>query len=198
MTCEECLHYEVCSLFSKADGANHEYYTYANLSEKCECFKDKSERVHLPCKASDVIFLPWRWNGASGIACLTVLRIVLTEDESYVETDFDSDDYDYFMNYNCGRFWFEDFGIMVFSTKEKAEKALAKMKAEEQNNKCCISQHGDVQYCEYYGAWRCLNPDCKIPVLTSTLVGAHPNGCPYCDKWNSKKAEGEKDNAEIH
>ena len=133
-----------------------------------------------------------------GIACLTVLRIVLTEDESYVETDFDSDDYDYFMNYNCGRFWFEDFGIMVFSTKEKAEKALAKMKAEEQNNKCCISQHGDVQYCEYYGAWRCLNPDCKIPVLTSTLVGAHPNGCPYCDKWNSKKAEGEKDNAEIH
>lgn len=58
------------------------------------------------------------------------------------------------------------------------------------HNKCCVSQHGNqMRYCEYYGAWRCKNPDCKIPVLTSTLIGAHPNGCPYYDKWNSKKAE---------
>ncbi len=45
MTCKDCLHYEVCAQFSKADGANHEYYTYANQSEKCECFRDKSESV---------------------------------------------------------------------------------------------------------------------------------------------------------
>lgn len=41
MTCKDnCLHYEVCSQFSKADGANHEYYDYSNQAEKCECFKD--------------------------------------------------------------------------------------------------------------------------------------------------------------
>ena len=125
MVCKDCLHYEVCSQFSKADGANHEYYTYTNLSEKCECFKDKSEWVHPPCKAGDTIFLPWEWNGEKGIARITVLRVVLTENESYIETDFDSDDYDYFMKYNCGLFWFEDFGKIVFTIKEEAEKALA-------------------------------------------------------------------------
>lgn len=41
MTCKDnCLHYEVCSQFSKADGANHEYYDFSNQAEKCECFKD--------------------------------------------------------------------------------------------------------------------------------------------------------------
>lgn len=41
MTCKDnCLHYEVCSQFTKADGANHEYYDFSNQAEKCECFKD--------------------------------------------------------------------------------------------------------------------------------------------------------------
>lgn len=41
MTCKDnCLYYEVCSQFSKADGANHEYYDFSNQAEKCECFKD--------------------------------------------------------------------------------------------------------------------------------------------------------------
>lgn len=64
-------------------------------------------------------------------------------------------------------------------------------------NKCCIFQHGDqVQYCEYRGVWLCKNPDCKSPVLTSTLAGAHPSGCPYYDKWNSKKASEKEENNE--
>lgn len=131
MTCKDCIHYEVCSQFSKADGANHEYYTYANLSEKCECFRNKSQLVRLPFKAGETIFLPWEWNGENGIATITVLRVVLTEDESYIETDFDSDDYDYFMKYNCGLFWFEDFGKIVFTIKEEAEKALKELKERE-------------------------------------------------------------------
>ena len=41
MTCKDnCLHYEVCAQFSKADGANCEYYDFSNQAEKCECFKD--------------------------------------------------------------------------------------------------------------------------------------------------------------
>lgn len=55
MICTDCIHYEVCSQFSKTDGANHEYYTYANQSEKCECFKDKSKLIQLPCKPLPVL-----------------------------------------------------------------------------------------------------------------------------------------------
>lgn len=41
--------------------------------------------------------------------------------------------------------------------------------------------------CEFCSAWFCKNPDCKTPVLTSTLYGARPSGCPIMDKWNSKQ-----------
>lgn len=111
MTCKDCFHYKMCS--------------YGQIGKLCVDFADKAEWVHLPCKAGDTIFLPWEWNGEKGIALITVLRMVLTEDESYIETDFDSDDYDYFMKYNCGRFRFEDFEKIVFTTKEEAEKELA-------------------------------------------------------------------------
>lgn len=110
MVCKDCLYYKMCD--------------YGRIGRLCSDFTDKSEWVHLPCKAGDTIFLPWEWHGESGIARITVLRVVLTENESYIETDFDSDDYDYFMKYNCGLFWFEDFGKIVFAIKEEAEKAL--------------------------------------------------------------------------
>lgn len=43
--------------------------------------------------------------------------------------------------------------------------------------------------CEYDGAWFCKNPDCKSLVLTSTLHGAIPSGCPLFYEWNSKSAQ---------
>ena len=115
MTCEDCLKKELG-------------YCKLNCTEpqRCEDFKDKSEWTHLPCRAGDIIYLPWRWYGDSGVDCIAVLKIVFTESGSYIETDFDSDNYDFLMTYQCGCFWFEDFGKMVFSTKEQAEEALTK------------------------------------------------------------------------
>ena len=48
-----------------------------------------------------------------------------------------------------------------------------------------------TERCEFDATWICKNPDCKSPVLTSTLHGARPSGCPLVDKWNSKKADCE-------
>ena len=120
--CKNCLHYKACLEMAMANNAD-EFNTM--IANKCDDYADRSEWVHLPCKAGDTIFLPWEWHGESGIARITVLRVVLTENESYIEADFDSDDYDYFMKYNCGVFRFGDFGKTVFTTKEEAEKALA-------------------------------------------------------------------------
>ena len=116
MTCKDCIHQTAC--FDWCRGFGQE-------AELCEHFSNKAEWVYMPCKAGDTIFLPWEWHRESGIAQITVLRVVLTENESYIETDFASDDCDYFMKYNCGLFWFEDFGKIVFIIKEEAEKALA-------------------------------------------------------------------------
>lgn len=116
MGCKDCLHRIACLDWCKGFGED---------AKLCEHFSARNEWVHPPCKAGDTIFLPWEWHRKSGIARITVLRVVLTENESYIETDFDSDDYDYFMKYNCGVFRFGDFGKTVFTTKEEAEKALA-------------------------------------------------------------------------
>ena len=67
-----------------------------------------------------------------------------------------------------------------------------------ENKECCI--HDESSFCEYRGTWICKNPDCKTPVLTSTLIGARPSGSPYYDKWNSKKSleERKKEDGSIH
>lgn len=43
---------------------------------------------------------------------------------------------------------------------------------------CCKGTGAPETRCEYDDAWYCKNPDCKTPVLTSTMLGAHPSGCP--------------------
>lgn len=43
---------------------------------------------------------------------------------------------------------------------------------------CCKGTGETGTRCEYDDAWFCKNPDCKSPVLTSTMLGAHPSGCP--------------------
>lgn len=52
---------------------------------------------------------------------------------------------------------------------------------------------GDAE-CEFCTAWYCGNPDCKTPVLTSTLYGAYPSGCPLMDTWNSLSVESDETN----
>lgn len=53
MTCEKhCLHWEVCRL-TPSEYATAKYYTFCNCAEKCECFKDKSKYIELPCKVGD-------------------------------------------------------------------------------------------------------------------------------------------------
>lgn len=64
------------------------------------------------------------------------------------------------------------------------QERIEKRKKELEEVICC-KNYG--KNCEFDGVWLCKNPDCKTPVLTSTLAGAHPSGCPKIDKWNSKK-----------
>ncbi len=47
----------------------------------------------------------------------------------------------------------------------------------------------DGTRCEYDSSWFCRHPACKGPVLTSTLPGARPSGCPKVDEWNRKNED---------
>lgn len=117
MTCKDCIHNEVCSQFSKADGANYDYYTYANLSEKCECFKDKSRLVLLPCKVGDMLYEP---TDRGTISEYEVKAIRLELFSMFVEWDITKGFVWRFIDGICA----EEIGKTVFLTRKSAERAL--------------------------------------------------------------------------
>lgn len=73
-----------------------------------------------------------------------------------------------------------------YQTSKRLFAHIDKRKKELEGKICCKNYDKN---CEYDGVWFCKNPDCKDPVLTSTLPGAHPSGCPKIDKWNYKKED---------
>lgn len=111
MTCKDCFHHEVCSQFSKADGANHEYYSYTNLSEKCECFKDKSRLANLPCKIGDTAYGIRDYNGGKRVMRGKVSEMLFTDDMRLLIV----------IKHICRG----EAGKNIFFTRENAEKALA-------------------------------------------------------------------------
>lgn len=58
-----------------------------------------------------------------------------------------------------------------------------------ENKICCKGDGENIARCEYDSAWFCTNPECKSPILTSTLLGAYPSGCPKIDEWNRRDEE---------
>lgn len=128
MTCEKhCLHWEVCKL-TPPEYATAKYYTFCNCAEKCECFKDKSKYIELPCKVGDTVYsycyefgyiLPYFVENIN-IGFLANDRTFISfEANSHAdETDELLDDIDFDL---------EDIGKTVFLTKETAEQKLKEL-----------------------------------------------------------------------
>ena len=52
---------------------------------------------------------------------------------------------------------------------------------------CCKGTGELGTRCEYDDVLFCKNPDCKTPVLTSTMLGTHPCGYPKIYEWNRRE-----------
>lgn len=127
MTCEDnCLHWEVCRL-TPPEYATAKYYTFCNCAEKCECFKDKSKYIELPCGLEDTVYRiqePW------GLATLKVAGIHLfwnkmptrVKRHSYIVGLHEG------LNLTC-RLPLDNFGKIVFLTKSEAEQKLKELNA---------------------------------------------------------------------
>ena len=126
MTCKEnCLYYEICSQFSKADGANCKYYDFSNQAEKCKLFKDKSKLIDLPCKVGDTVY--------SFCDCFGVILPYFVETFNVSYYDKNTTVWQYEANCTNNEedelldsidFEVEDIGKTVFLTREEAERAL--------------------------------------------------------------------------
>ena len=95
----------------------------ATLRERLE------KAVELKVKVGDTIYMPWIWNGNSGIAGLIVREIqIIGDGAKYYITSFTTDDLAFAAHYKFGKFEEYYFGKMVFTTPEAAKAYLAELK----------------------------------------------------------------------
>lgn len=86
--------------------------------------------VELPCNIGDKVYMPWVYDGISGIAEITVCSVTVFDGGYIYDTDLESDDIDFKQEYSYGQFRDYDFGTKVFTTREAAEACLAELKGE--------------------------------------------------------------------
>lgn len=82
--------------------------------------------IVLPVKVGQTVYVPWRWNGQTGIAYIEVqdLRIYDSSNHWMFFIDMESDDEDYNQSFG-GWMIGECIGKAVFLTRDEAAKALA-------------------------------------------------------------------------
>ena len=90
-----------------------------------EDMEEQGKISPLPCNVNDTVYLPWNYRGLKGIALLTVTHIIFDRDDSYIKTDFDTDDNEYYNLFNGGKFYFSEIGTLIFLNEEDAKMALA-------------------------------------------------------------------------
>lgn len=102
-------------------------------AENAELKAMLEKAVELKAKVGDTIYMPWIWNGNSGIVGIIVREIQIAGDgDKYYITSFTTNDLAFAAHYKFGKFQEDYFGKMVFTTREAAEARLAELKGEEE------------------------------------------------------------------
>lgn len=111
MTCNDCIHYEVCKVHGmKVDDTNFR-------KEFCGCFKDKSRFVELPCNVGDTVyFITDRNKGYKKFEIIetTVTKVGRKGSGAFFQMRINS-------TYETA---VSALGKNVFATREEAEKKL--------------------------------------------------------------------------
>ena len=123
MTCNDCVHVEVCGTFSILS-ESFEIASPERIASDCEHFKDRSRFVELPCKVGDTVYIIARISGKE--------EIIQDSVESFTISYFvDNTPIILFDGIETCDWDSSDFGKQVFLTKEQAEQTL---KEREQRN----------------------------------------------------------------
>lgn len=117
----------------------------ADISEQCERLKSENtelrarldKAVELKAKVYDTIYMPWVYDGESGVCNIQVCAVHFLIDGSVIyATDLDEElgeqERGFLSKYHYGNFSQEDFSLIVFTNKEEAEYRLAELKGEKE------------------------------------------------------------------
>ena len=120
-TCRDCLHVDVCKKWAwDAFGADTQF----PYKEPCEYFKPRTQFIELPCKVGDMVYALWSVPTETKyiVYCAEVKKISQYKKYLRLTTVFEIEPIEF-----RGRrkeYQIDDFGKLVFLTKEEAEKAL--------------------------------------------------------------------------
>ena len=128
-SCKDCVHVEVCGTFSILS-EDFEIASPERIASDCNCFKDRSRFVELPCKVGDKVYLDnlhIKYADVIGIYIdafggVFDLRIYTN---IQLANGFG---YKYFISKD---YTFEDIGKRLFLTKESAEQAVKERENDE-------------------------------------------------------------------
>lgn len=111
MTCENCIHYDVCEALEVGNGLAKVHPIH------CGYFKDKSRYIELPCKVGDEIFFLHESDEGEPYCIYegVVQSLSVHSDDIYI----------YALYKNGLTFWHTVGDGFGFLTREEAEKALA-------------------------------------------------------------------------
>ena len=141
MNCKDCLYYDFCIDCNDFDERGNPIKYNRCEWEECECFKEKSRFVELPCKVGDTVYLVDRTrDGVIGhiyrvVECIVkkiVLRYSAFQKRTIVEAHLEYEENDYFgcvvekIVYDTNN----SFGHTVFTNEQDAEDAREKMEKE--------------------------------------------------------------------
>lgn len=127
--CIDCLHYEACKgTYCTAKGCDnialYDFDGEMYADSGCEDFADRSEWLHLPCKVGDKVYIvKSRTSDDKNLYIIedVVKRIVFDKSE---DTGFIHSRIEFFNTSSISDWLFQN----IFLTREEAEKALERMK----------------------------------------------------------------------
>ena len=123
-----CPYSDKCTLEEIVNEIIHRWHE--SKAENAALRERLEKAVELPCKIGDKVYMPWVYDGISGIAEITAMSITIFDGEFICDTDLASDDINFKQEYSYGQFRDFDFGTKVFTTREAAEARLAELKGE--------------------------------------------------------------------
>lgn len=119
VTCKDCIHNSVCSLWRREEGQDAKFYAETE-DGKCEYFADKSRFVELPIRVGDKAFV-------------LMFGSVITFIVERIELDSLEDAPTMRMHHGKRLIWeveLSEVGKTVFLTKEEAEAEIERRKHE--------------------------------------------------------------------
>ena len=134
MTCEECIHYDVCAYKNRPIPLCDCTYDESDNVEKIGCpFQDKSKIIELPCKVGDTVYA---FQGYFEVILpFFVEQIIIDYDEKEALVTCCANCHDDERDELLADIDFEpkDIGVTVFLTEEEAEEKLKEIKADGNN-----------------------------------------------------------------